>query len=246
MLFYIVTARAQEHAIFLTDSLIKVNKVKSRSRISLGSGQSAVRDFYDSEGRLTKTENISVADKQVMVTYFFYYNEKGLLVASVGTKSGGFMFFPLLKNGFGENVDTILTRYQYNDSDRLVRIYMKEDHTGLLQYERLLFKNPDHTQTVFYTREGKIKLLTDEFFERENVISKSIVNRYDTTGTLLSQNIQEYENSFNEKGQLISIKYSCPKCNTEKKFEYFSNGLLSRKTKDKCMSNWKYSYSYYK
>ena len=247
LLFLIVCTASycQENSVFMTDSLLTVLKVKTRTKtIESKTVFSYIVDHYNESGQLILTVTHNPQNDSPMTRTNFYYNNRGLLDSSIMVKCGQYQSAFLIPNMYNKSIEALKTYYQYDQNNRLEKTITKDDHNRL-NYETLYTQDPYSYNILFYSLTGYVFKVVEYKFEHGKVPIGMIESELDENGRVFNQVKQKITNSYHSNGQLEESKFEGPNCNSSRKYVYYKNGLLKSKKKDNCYLNWSFSYTYY-
>ena len=239
------TCFCQENSLFMTDSLIAVYKVKTRTKtINSISGYPYTVNHYSESGKLILTEILDDVNDSVMLRTTYFYNNMGLLDSSIMLKCGKYQSTFLIPNVYNKSIDALKNYYQYDQNNRLLKTVTKDDQYRL-NYETLYTYDPYSYNILYYSLTGYVFKVVECKFEHGKVPLGLVESELDETGKIINQSKTIITNSYNAYGQLESANYESPDCKSNRKYSYYKNGLLKSKKKDKCSQNWTFSYTYY-
>lgn len=236
----------------MTDSLMKKNLVKSRNVKSKpfkkkATGQwchpAETMAYYSKKGLLLKNEIRSSVFSYSLFETNYYYDSSGKAYASVYKISDQYSSNSFVVNG-NDSTTSRTTYYEYDKNNRLVRAsgrYL----SGVLMFEKLNQLDPPVSKRNSYSPAGFLRLEIDTYYERGQVIKKTILKEFDSSGAVFSAVVHDYKNTYNEEGQLTeTVMDSDPL--TKCVYNYYKNGLVKSRKSGINAWSWKIKYSYYR
>lgn len=205
---------------------------------------------YDKKGDLIRSSTISHLTNQPVFITDYFFDSSGRRYASVMHSAGesnsytssGTKTIWIWQRRFE---DSIINYYVYDKDNKLSRAYRKYEN-GALRFESLYSYHPLTITWRSYDREQHLTGETKDFYEKEQFLIKSILNRYDSNGQVISTSTQTLENIYNEAGQVTEVNYRNDTCSCISKYKYYSNGLMKSRKNERCAWNKKFKYRYYK
>lgn len=258
----------------ITDSLLAVNKVKSRTKLDNGIYISE-KSFYDKEGRESKKIHYFHAAKESipnMITDFFY-DSLNKLVYVKDSVVNEFRNGLASINMFGQNITDTKIYYKYDETNRLSKVVFidslqnrhrttlhadfyeygvdrklikqtKRDSLGNVCIETLYTYHPLCIKEIAYFN-GKVKREFETVFEKPNIPSKITITEREKDGTS-SNTIATYINRYDKRGQLIKTIASGNDYSYVYYHQYYNNGLLATVKGEKdYILVYTYLYDYY-
>jgi hypothetical protein len=246
MLAFSLTSMCQDNSLFITDSLIGILKVKTRTKVLYDSPNLPyIIDYYNENGKLMKTETIDPITDSPLTKTIFFYNTEWKLDSAIHSNCGKYLSSlanSLVINASNTKVFYLISKYKY-DTNGIKEIVTTDDHNNLCF--KTVYENISSKFTEWYDDDNKLFKITKSVFENNVVPLKDSGFVFNAKGDTLNLYVAYYKNYFNEKGQLLKSEYNMDKCKSKRKYSYFENGLVKSKRRDGCVGNWTFSYTYY-
>jgi len=228
LLFTTLKGFSQDWEYLQTDTVYKMNRVKTFTVRFYGHQGSRIVFSFDTNGRLIEKVQFNSTGEKFYNQNLFQYNEKGKLAVI-----NYFTYWHLENNQIVEDSlphrgsDWATCTLHYDLSGRLThRLFT--DSAGKVSSKNTYTYNPFTMRSKMFSSIDSSIVRSTIFYDAINIIKRS--NSYRVkAGKVISRWEEVYENSFDEQGGILKRKKTIPTdpgWGMEYVYEYDSNGLL--------------------
>ncbi len=216
LIFNSIISFSQSHDTFQSDSIYKVNKVKSRTQINVGAFTKQTNIInYDKTGRVSENILTDESGIKAQSRIVYKYDSSGKLIA---------------ENYYYGSIEGEKAKFEYDTNNRVIKKSMTYYDKKPKKEVQIIYE-PFFECEKLFDREGNLKSESYTYYEALNVSNRYTGSKFNPNGKKELSWDYRYKNTFDNSGKLLKREAKQGKQIIQfMEYEYNEKGLLTRKT----------------